>query len=293
MRKLIVVIAGAVALTGLGTAGAAERLVSITRTGFVPSDVTIAAGDTVTWRNADTQAHRVVFDRAPCNLTIAPGASGSCTFRSAGKFNYRDPSQGGNFRGTVTVTGAQRTVTLSASRNTVRYGGSVTLSGAVSSQQAGEAVTVTAQECGKPAFTRLDAATTTAGGNWALTVKPTINTTYQVRWRTAESATTLVKVMPAIRLTRSGGRFTVRVTAAQAFTGKLVTFQRYRAVVRRWVTVKRATLRSATTPSAGTMVTSTRFRARVRRGWRVRVFLPQSQAGTCYRAAPSNTLRIR
>ena len=34
-------------------------------------------------------------------------------------------------------------------------------------------------------------------------------------------------------------------------------------------------------------------RGRRLRGWRLRVLLPQAQAGTCYVAAPSNTLRVR
>jgi plastocyanin len=293
MRKYLLALGGAVVLLGTGGAAAADRAVTITAAGFVPADVTIAAGDTVTWRNGDTAAHQVVFDRAPCNLMIQPGASGSCTFRAGGKFNYRDPSRRGGFRGTVTVTGARTSVTLQSSRRTVVYGGAATLSGVASSQQAGETVAVLGQECGKPAFTRLGAATTTAGGSWTLVVRPTINTVYQARWRTTESSTTPVKVMPRIRLGRVGSRFTVRVTAAQAFTGKVLAFQRYRPVLRRWVTLKRVTLGAASTPTAGTVVTSARFRARIRRGWRVRTFLAQSQAGTCYLAAPSNTLRIR
>jgi hypothetical protein len=53
------------------------------------------------------------------------------------------------------------------------------------------------------------------------------------------------------------------------------------------------TLRASTTPTAGTFVTPANFRSRIRRGWRLRVLLPQAQAGTCYLAAPSNTLRVR
>jgi hypothetical protein len=100
-------------------------------------------------------------------------------------------------------------------------------------------------------------------------------------------------VRPVVRLSRRGGRFTARVTAAQAFTGKTLVFQRYRSAVRRWATIKRVVLGAATTPNAGTLVTTARFRSRVRRGWRLRVLLPQSQAGTCYLAASSNTLRVR
>ena len=290
----VVAVAGTLALAALGSATAAERAVTITPTGFVPQALTVAAGDSVTWRNADTRVHQVVFDKTPCNLTIQPAASGSCTFRTGGKFNYRDPSApGGKFRGTITVTGARTSVTLSSSPRVVTFGAPATLSGVISSQQTGEKVTVSAQECGKTAFARLADATTTAGGNWTLAAKPTMNTVYRARWRTTDSSTVKVNVRPKLRLSRVGRRFTVRVAAAQAFTGKLVFLQRYRAAVRRWATLKRVALGAATTPTAGTVVTSAKFRNRVRRGWRLRVLLPQAQAGTCYVAAPSNTLRVR
>ena len=293
MRRVFIATAAVLALTALGSAAAADRAVSITRTGFVPADITVAAGDTVTWRNTDANTHQVVFDRTPCNLTIQPGASASCTFRAGGKFNYQDPSQQPRLRGTVTVTGPRASVTLSASRPTATFLAPLTLSGVLSSQAASESVVVSAQECGKTAFTRVGAATTVAGGNWTYVVKPRINTVYQARWRTNNSGTVTVKVRPAIRLNRIGSRFTARVTSAQSFTGKTMLFQRYRPVVRRWATLKRVTLGASTTPTAGTYVTPARFRAAIRRGWRLRVFLPQTQAGACYLAAPSNTLRVR
>jgi plastocyanin len=293
MRTLFITVAAALALTALGSATAANQTVTITRTGFVPADVTINVGETVTWRNTDSNSHQVVFDRAPCNLTISAGQSASCTFRSGGRFSYQDRSQQPRLRGTVTVNGPRASVTLAAPRTTATFAAPVTLSGVVSSQAAGESVTINAQECGKTSFTRLGSATTTASGNWTFTVRPKINTVYQSRWRTNESSAVTLKVRPAIRLTRVGQRFTARVTAAQSFTGKTIALQRYRAAVRRWATLKRVTLGASTTPTAGTFVTTAKFRSRIRSGWRLRVLLPQAQAGTCYLAAPSNTLRVR
>jgi plastocyanin len=282
------------ALAVLPSAGAADRAVTIAGTGFAPKDVTVAAGDSVTWRNTDTKAHQVTFDKSPCNLTIAVGASGSCTFRAGGKFNYRDPTMpGGSFRGSVTVTGPRTSLTLSSPRKVAPFLAPVTLTGVVSSQQTGESVAVSAQECGKTSFTALGSATTTAGGNWAFTVKPALNTIYRARWRATDSPTATVNVTPKLRLTRVRTRFTVRVSAAQAFTGKVVLFQRYRASVRRWATLKRVVLGAAKPPAAGTVVTPASFRNRVRKGWRLRVLLPRAQAGTCYLSAASNTLRIR
>jgi plastocyanin len=293
MRRLFIAVAAGLALTTLGSATAADRTVTITRTAFVPADVTIAVGDSVTWRNTDTIAHQVVFGQTPCNLTIQPGGSGSCTFRAGGRFNYQDPSQRPRLRGTVTVTGPRASVTLTASHRTATFAAPVTLSGFVSTQAANEAVVVLGQECGTPAFRPAGAATTTTGGRWTSVVRPRINTVYQARWRMNESSTATVKVRPRIRLSRVGSRFTARVTAAQSFTGRTLLFQRYRPAVRRWATVKRVRLGAATTPTAGTFVTTARFRARVRVGWRLRVFLTQTQAGTCYLAAPSNTVRVR
>ena len=80
---------------------------------------------------------------------------------------------------------------------------------------------------------------------------------------------------------------------AEPLTVRASELQRYRAAVRRWATLKRVTLGASTTPTAGTFVTTAKFRSQVRRGWRLRVLLPQGQAGTCYLAAPSNTLRVR
>lgn len=281
------------ALVALPSASAADRAVTIASTGFSPKDVTIAAHDSVTWRNTDTKAHRVVFDKTPCNLTVQPGASGSCLFHAGGKFNYREPGAGGSFRGSVTVTGPKSSVTLASPKPTASFAAPLSLSGVISSQQTGETVSVSAQECGKTTFSQLGSATTTAGGNWTFIVKPALNTVYRARWRTTDSPTAGVTVSPKLKLTRLRTRYTVRVTAAQPFTGKLVFLQRYRPAVKRWATVKRAKLGAAKPPSAGAVVTSVTFRARVRRGSRVRVFLPQAQAGTCYVAASSNTLRVR
>ena len=293
-KRLAVASAVVVALAALGSAAAAERAVTITGTGYVPGDLTVATGDSVTWTNSDTKAHQVVFDKSPCNLTITPSARASCKFLAGGKFNYRDPSApGGRFRGTITVTGAKSAVTLASSRQTAAFAAPIALTGVVSSQLPGETVTVSAQECGKTAFTRVNDATTTAGGTWTLAVKPTIKTAYRAGWRTTDSAVSTVNVLPALRLSRAGARFDARLTAAQAFSGKVVLFQRYRPAVKRWATIKRVTLGAATTPSPGKVVTSARFRSRVRTGWRLRLFLPQGQAGACYLAAASNALRIR
>ena len=62
MMRILLMTAGAVmALVLAGAAGAKTVTVSITKNGYVPSAVTIAAGDTVQFTNADTVAHQVTF----------------------------------------------------------------------------------------------------------------------------------------------------------------------------------------------------------------------------------------
>jgi hypothetical protein len=41
-------------------------------------------------------------------------------------------------------------------------------------------------------------------------------------------------------------RYSLKVAAAQAFVGRVATFQRYRAKAHRWVRVKRVTLKTST-----------------------------------------------
>jgi hypothetical protein len=60
------------------------------------------------------------------------------------------------------------------------FGDAITLSGTVSSKQAGETVTITSTSTHAPASTTQ--VTTTAGGNWTLQVQPRIHTTYQSKF---------------------------------------------------------------------------------------------------------------
>ena len=102
-----------------------------------------------------------------------------------------------------------------------------------------------------------------------------------------------MQVTPTLRLTRLRSRFTVRVSASHGFLGKLVFFQRYRAGVRRWATLKRVKL--ATVEAAGggdDRHVGDLPRQRAPRLAAPGLF-PQAQVGTCYLSAASNTLRVR
>jgi plastocyanin len=300
MRKLALAVTAACALAL--PAAAATVTITITKTGgFQPATVSIKAGDAVTFTNADTVAHQVVFKNTngvQCAqpLVVQAGASGTCTFTRAGKYAFSDPTQKGKgFKGTVNVAQGPAGVSLSSSKRVVTYGGKTTLSGSISSGQANQKLTVNAQPCGQSTFTALTTLTTGTGGAYSYVAQPTVITTYQVRWKSATSPAVTVRVRPRVRLRKVAPRkFRVAVSAAQSFAGRTATFQRYSTLRRRWVVVRRLTLRAAgatTLPINPTAVSRRTFRARVGAGLRVRVLLPKAQVGACYAAGVSNVVR--
>src|SRR5215218_402122 len=106
MKKIMLLITAVTALTALvGAAPAvpATVTVSITRTGFVPGNLTVKQGDVVTWTNADTQTHQVASQNPPfASPILSPNQTFSFTFTKAGKANVTDPLNK-NRKMTVTV----------------------------------------------------------------------------------------------------------------------------------------------------------------------------------------------
>src|SRR4051812_50224277 len=89
MRSFVISI---VALAALVVPGASQSTATVTKgvrilsTGFSPTTVTIATGDTVKWTNRDTKTHQVVSNNGSfASAIIAPGRSYSHTFNTAGK----------------------------------------------------------------------------------------------------------------------------------------------------------------------------------------------------------------
>jgi plastocyanin len=289
MRKLPPILAALVVLS-VPSALAATRTVDITQAGFTPNKLTIDYGDTVTWTNKDISNHQVLADQAafPTSPVLAANQTYSHTFTKSGSFGYRDAFNT-NRRGTVVVRPG---LSMTASASQVAYGGSVTLSGTVSSGAAGDTVTIDAMDCGKTAFSQVASVRTAANGAWSYAGKPTLNTVYRSKWKTATSAQLAQKVAPLVSLARiRAGRFSASVTAAQSFAGKYVVLQRYVRTRRAWKTVKRVMLRTAKAGTAPTMITSAGFRARGTRGARLRLLLTQPQAGACYAPARSSAVR--
>lgn len=296
MRKTLLLFAAVAALAVAGAAFAATTTVTITKAGYVPSSVTVAQGDSVQFTNSDTTAHQVAFKTttgvtcSPNPIVLQPGQSGTCTFQTAGSYTYSDPNAKGNtFKGTVTVNAAASSISLAAAPHSVVYGGHVTLSGADASHRTGENVDVYALQCGMTNPSKVTTVQTTANGAFTASVQPLMNTTYSVRVKNVTSPSAAVTVRPKVRLGKvAPHRYSLRVSAATSFAGKVATFQRYNGT--RWIAVKSVTLVANSTGVAPTVLTTASFRSSLRAGVRVRVVLGQAQVGSCYLSGVSNTI---
>lgn len=285
MRRIIsVLLALVAALVVAGGAGADTKAVQITKSGFTPSRASIQLGDTVTWHNNDAASHQVVADDGTfASPVLKPGETYSFTFQKNGRYAYHDEFAKSR-RGTVTVTGAPASLTLTASKSTITYGENVTLSGQTSGQLTSEPVVLTSQPYGKG--TQSVATTTTAAnGTFAYDVTPTIRTSYQARWRTAASGTVAVDVAPRVGFGRVGSRYIVKVTSDLAYGGRYVWVQRKGAYGRSWTNAKRVYLSRASRAA---------FMLRLPKGLSyLRVYLPTAQAGAGYVQSLSRTISVK
>jgi plastocyanin len=295
MKKYLVLAVVSLAFYAAPAALAAPANVAITATGFNPTSVSIEQAESVTWTNNDQTTHRVVVTGTECDLALRPNQRASCTFGTTGTFNYRDPGETETgFRGTITVTRApDRRVSLDAGvgqDNIVIFGGAVTLTGFVTSNQSGETVTIIADPLGLDDPPRRINVTTGGDGEWTLRVQPRVRTAYKAEWRGAESRVLNVHVRPRVGIRKVGRNlFTVTVVAGGSFAGKQVIIRRQRTRTdRRWRIVRRVLLREH--PRTSTISQRT-FRLVVPRGFRMRVLLTAREAGPAYLSSQSNIIR--
>lgn len=282
MRRMIVLpLAALAAVLAVVAAGAATQTVQVTKNGFTPQSATVNAGDTVTWHNADTADHQVVADDGSfASPALHSDQSYSHVFNSSGTFKYHD-SYAKSHTGTITVKGPAPAVTLNATTSTVVYGGGTTLSGTINSQLASESVTLTAQAYGKSTQS-VDQAATTSGGDYQFGVSPTIQTTYQSHWRTADSPTVTVNVAPRVGFSRSGKVYIAKATSDLSYTGHFVWVQRHYGFG--WRSVKRVFLGANSRAL---------FRLKLPHGrTMLRLVMPAGQAGAGYAAGLSRTILV-
>jgi plastocyanin len=284
MRRLFLVVTSSLALVVAPSGSAATKTVKITRTAFTPSSVTIKTTDSVKWTNTDTINHQVVANGgAFASPILKPGQSYTFTFKTAGKYPYHDALHTA-LKGTVVVTGPPPAVTNTASQPIIVYGSTISLSGTVSNNQSGERVDIFARPYPQSSYVQLTTVLTATNGSWDFVAKPTILTTYQVRWKGTSSSEVSVAVRPRISLSGSRGLFFTRATAGRSFAGRTVYLQRLSSFGQ-WVAIRKLTLGS----HSGRF-----FHLPLPRGIsRLRVVMSQNQAGAGYLAGISSTLKYR
>jgi plastocyanin len=296
MRKIMLVLAGLAALAAAGVATAMLVSVSITGNGFTPQAITLTKGDTVRWTNNDTSRHRIVADDGTfTSPTLRPGDHYSRAFPDGGTFRYHDAFETAN-QGVVVVNpqpqaqpqpqpqpqpATPTSVGLTASRSLVVFGSSALLSGDVSSKEPGESVTIVARAFGHAVFSPLATVTTGNAGNWSLTVRPRLQTTYVAHWKSSISPQATIQVRPLVSFRALvGRRFITKVAGARSFAGRVVNVQR--RLVGRWVTMEHVRL------GLGSRAI---FRVPPRRGTTaLRVVITKTQAGPGYLAGISRTI---
>lgn len=303
MKKLLVLVLVLLGTAVSSSASATTTTMAITRNGYVPKTLTIVTGDSIVFANQDTSAHQVVLKpgkgfTCTTGLVIQPGESSTCTFRTITKYAVSDPNhKSAAFKGTITVKAGPpgSVLSLTAAPKVLVYGGRSTLSGQLSTGLANQKIDIFAQECGAAAFTKLATVSTTTDGAYTFAVQPRRNTAYEARFRVLSSTQVPVRVRPKVTLRKLAPRkFRVTVLAADLFTGKFVLFQRYSSVKRRWITVRSAVLRAGptlATPINPTSVSTATFRVKIKARLRVRAYLTQAQAGSCYLRRASPTIR--
>jgi hypothetical protein len=285
MRKLFFVIA-VLAIVGVAPAFAQAANITITKTGFSPASVTIAPGESITWTNSDTVDHQINSSKASlASPVLHAGQTFSFKFVTAGNFAITDLLVKKLKSGMVSVQTAgpaSQTVSLAASSSRTTFKGAVTLSGVISNNTANQTVTISGQRYGQNAFVKLADVTTTTGGAWTYTARPTIRTVYQSTWAKHVSTQVTVGVRPLVSIRAlAGNRFSTKVLAAHSFAGKFVQLQR-RSATGQWLTLKRVRLNpmsAATIKASLPMGTST-----------LRFAFSVNQAGAGYLAGFSRTL---
>jgi plastocyanin len=287
MKKALALATAACALAGAGFAFAglaANKTVSIKATGFAPKTVTIAGGDTVTWKNVDTVNHQVVANNgAFASGQISPNRIYAKRIDTPGTYGYHDALHPA-LKGTVKVTGAPPSVSIGASTAIAVYGNSIHVSGAISPAAVGDMVTVFAQPSGQASFVEIGRVQTTTNGVWDLITTPQLLTSYKATWKGKTSAIVTVAVQPQLRLQRVGRWFVARAQPNK-YRGHWVYVQRLNAFGE-WVSLKKVTLNSQS---------ATRFKLRkLPHGLnRLRLFITTNQAGSGYFHGPSPTISFR
>jgi hypothetical protein len=136
---------------------------------------------------------------------------------------------------TPTVPTVQSRLTIAAATRIVTNGSSLLLTGALASGRPGRQIDVYERPFDASGETLVATTKTDASGQWQLTVRPKVSTTYSARARSFASIGLVVQVRPVVTLRAGTKRLTVKVAADRPLTGRSVFIQRF--VNGRWRSV--------------------------------------------------------
>ena len=185
---------------------------------------------------------------------------------------------------------APPTITITTNQREVQGFSSFQVSGGVASGRAGEDVTVEVKDCGSYApFHQTAGAQTGAAGTWFAQVGMLGNGELRARWRGGVSDPISLHVHPYMTLTYKGpARYFLWIRANDFFGGARAVLERLAGS--KWVTVKKFTVQR--TSSGGVASSTATVRAKLKKGTVIRAVLPKAQAGRCYLAGFTNTLKV-
>ena len=224
-RLLLLVLAVATLAVAGSTAAATSTAVSITSTGFHPNNVTVAAGDNVTWTNNDTARHQVVANNGSFSSPVLAGKQVySHDFRAGGTFAYHDGLHP-TLRGTVVVIPVRTVWITSAGFEppsiAIRTGQSITW---VNRTKANQQVTANDASFASPVLApgaRFSHTFPTAGTfGYRDALQPTMTGTVVVTAPTPNEALTLTSSSSTVTY---GGSLTLSGTVANGTAGEKVT----------------------------------------------------------------------
>lgn len=168
------------------------------------------------------------------------------------------------------------TTSMTASKSAVTCCAAALLSGTVSTAKAGELLTILARPYGELATRPIGTATTTTGGAWTFSVRPSIQTLYQAKTTSSTGPARTINVHPRVGLGYQLGVFSTKVTGgtgATSFAGKIVFFQR-RNASGRWVTLDKVVVN---------LTSQAKFKVKLPSGASyTRVYISRAQAGAGY-----------
>jgi hypothetical protein len=309
MRRLALVIA---MLVGVGVSSAlagVPRNTALPTISGTPQEGSTLTADPGTWTEPPTTFAyswlRCDQSGSSCSAIIgahdkthvASSADVANTLRVRVRATNQDGSNTATSAPTAVIKSKGSTdLSLDSDLSTIVYGQTVTLSGTVSSGQAGEKVTIVERRApfGRTSQSReVASVVTTAGGDFGINVKPVVNTRYTATIGNVRSESVRIDVRPLVRLNRLGTshRFLVRVNAVRSFVGKYALLQKWNRGSHVWSSIKRVYLTRAIATNSPTIVSRAIFRHNAS-NVRLRMFLSAGQAAPGYLPGISNSRSI-